>query len=558
MEPVIKHKSVVRWLWTALGRERLWVPLLLLVRALQGLEGTFFALELRNVIDCAVSGVGDAFLSHALVLCALVLGAMALYALGWYGEQRSRALVERRLRLHVFGQLLRRSYPHVAAVHSGEWMMRITSDTEVISNTLLSTLPGLGGLLVQMTSALFSLFLMLPQAGVLLLPAGAVLIGLSAVLRRRLKLLHKEVVRADGVSRAFMQERLTGMAIVRTFSREEQTARMAGERLDRLVDARLRRGRFAALGSLGAYCVMRGGYLLGVVLCGAQILAGRMSYGTMAAVLQLIGRIDGPIAELSDFVMKYFTMYASVERLMEIEALPPDCLEASRTPEEVQAYYRESLAAIGLRRAAFSYCESAEGRTVISNLDLEIGKGEYVAFTGESGCGKSTVLKLLMNLYPLEGGALYLRDAAGRERPLDASWRPLFAYVPQGNFLFSGTIREALTFGDRTLMAREADLWRALETACADFVRQLPAGLDTPLGERGAGLSEGQMQRISIARALLSGCPVLLLDESTSALDEGTEKELLTNLRTMTDKTVVLVTHRPAALEICEKRVEFL
>ena len=179
-----------------------------------------------------------------------------------------------------------------------------------------------------------------------------------------------------------------------------------------------------------------------------------------------------------------------------------------------------------------------------------------MAFTGHSGSGKSTVLKLLMSLYPLDSGQRYLDSREGRA-PLDASWRGLFAYVPQGNELLSGSIREIVAFGDEAAMAREEELRAALDIACAwDFVSGLEKGLDTLLGEGGAGLSEGQMQRIAIARAVFSRRPILLLDEATGSLDGETEKRVLERLRAMTDRTVVIVTHRPAALGLCDKRID--
>ena len=193
---------------------------------------------------------------------------------------------------------------------------------------------------------------------------------------------------------------------------------------------------------------------------------------------------------------------------------------------------------------------------VLEHLSLELRKGAFVAFTGHSGSGKSTALKLLMSLYPLDSGERYVHGAAG-EQPLDASWRGLFAYVPQGNQLLSGTIREIVAFGDAEGMRKEQELWRALRVACAeDFVAALDKGLDSSLGEGGAGLSEGQMQRIAIARAVFSDRPVLLLDEATSSLDAETERQVLENLRAMTDRTVLIVTHRPAALELCDKRID--
>lgn len=549
---------IFRWLFAALGPNKKWILIVSATRMLEGVEGTLFAVEMRSVIDCAAAKQYDLFLRHAGILLALVLSAVLLHLMGWYCEQRSSALVEKSLRMYVFSQLLQRSYADVSVVHSGEWMTRIVSDTRIICTTLLQVLPNLGGMVLQVGSAYISLFFILPEVAYVLLPAGLFLIALAVLLQRKLKDAWREVMRADGAARSFLQERLTGLSIVHTFSQEAQTARQAEERLDELVRVRMRRSKLAAMCNLGSYGVMRGGYLLGVILCGFQILNARMSYGTMVTVLQLVNRIDGPVAEMSDYVLRLFNVFASVERLMEIEEYAPECLEPPKEPVEIQTYYNGSFDAIGIRGGYFAYSNGEDGNTVIKDFNIEIHKGEYVAFTGESGCGKSTVLKLFMSLYRLLDGEIYLKDADGREHPLDAAWRGLFAYVPQGNDLLSGTIREVLTFGSQIHMDREDDLYHALRVACAEkFVRELPNGLDTMLGEHGAGLSEGQMQRIAIARAVFSGRPILMLDESTSALDDRTELEVLANLQTMTNRTVILITHRSAALHICGKQVKF-
>ena len=184
-------------------------------------------------------------------------------------------------------------------------------------------------------------------------------------------------------------------------------------------------------------------------------------------------------------------------------------------------------------------------------------KGEYVAFTGHSGCGKSTVIKLLMSIYKPDSGECYL-GTSGDRLTLTPRYHRLFAYVPQENKLMTGTVREAVAFADKSKMHDNEKITQALKIACADeFVNELENGVDTLLGERGTGLSEGQTQRIAVARAVFSDSPVLILDEATSSLDTETEKMLLNNLRSMSDKTVLIVTHRPAALEICDRVLRF-
>jgi ATP-binding cassette subfamily B protein len=315
--------------------------------------------------------------------------------------------------------------------------------------------------------------------------------------------------------------------------------------------ARMRRNRFSNVANAGLAVAMRGMYLLGVVYCAYGIMAGTVSYGTLVAIMQLVGQIQGPFLSISGYLPRYYAMTASAERLMEIEAFADD--EPARDADEIRRFYEDELETLGLQDACFTYESEENAPTVLRNISVEVRKGERVAFTGHSGCGKSTVLKLLMCMYPLDTGERYLETAQGA-MPLDASWRRLFAYVPQGNALMNGSIRDVVSFADPDAAADEARLKRALEISCAD---EFVDDLDLELGERGSGLSEGQMQRIAIARAVFAGCPVLLLDESTSALDEVTEQRLLDNLRTLTDNTVVIVTHRKAALSICDRVLRF-
>jgi ATP-binding cassette subfamily B protein len=319
--------------------------------------------------------------------------------------------------------------------------------------------------------------------------------------------------------------------------------------------ARMRKINFSNVCNMCMAMAVNGVYAFGAVYCGFRILAGAMSYGTFTAVLQLINQVQNPITNLSGFLPRYYAMLASADRLIEAEQF----VEDDRTPAvaDVERFYREEFRGLQLKDACFTYRIGRESPQLLNGLDLTIRKGEYVAFTGPSGCGKSTVLKLLMCLYPLDSGARNVMSTTG-DLPLTAGWRGLYAYVPQGNQLMNGTIRDVVTFGEQDAADKDEAIYRALEIACADqFVRELPDGLDTMLGERGAGLSEGQMQRIAVARAIYSDRPVLLLDEATSALDDATEKQLLKNLRAMTDRTVIIVTHRSAVLDVTDTEIRF-
>ena len=551
-----KDTAALKWICSVAGSGGKWVALLTLVRIAQGALAIVYAYALRNVVNCATAGDRPGFLPALSQFIALVAVTVILQTLGRYFHEKAHATLEKAFRLRAFSQLLERSYAKVSAVHTGDWMNRITSDTNAIIAGIIRVLPELCGMVVRLLGAFFALMAIVPQVALLLLPAGVLMIGLSYILRGRLKRYHKNVQLADGNARSFLQERLGSLAVIHSFTQENATARQASGQLEELVTARMKRSHFANLSSTALTFAMVTAQVIGIGVCCAGILEGTVSYGTMSAVMYLINLLGAPFAQLSGSLSQYYAMIASSERLMEIESYPADHTQPPFGPEEILPYYRQQFQSFGLQNVSFSYEEDGSSQ-VLRGVDLEVEKGQFVAFTGQSGCGKSTAMKLLLSLYPLDGGNAFLRGVGG-EQSLDARWRGLFAYVPQGNLMICGTIRQSLAFGDEALMTNEEQLQSALKVACADeFVNQLPQGLDTPLGEHGSGLSEGQLQRLSIARAILSQRPVLLLDEATSALDEATEEKLLQNLRSMTDRTVVIITHRKAALSHCDQIIPF-
>lgn len=554
-------KAALHWICAAAKGKKRFIVLLIAIQAVLGLISSGFALLLSGVVDNAGAGNREGFLRCAVLMVVLVTVQFVLRAVGHYMDEYTRAAVENRLKSRLFEDLLTRDYARVTARHSGDWLSRLTSDAAIVANGAVQLLPSVTGTVIRMVTAMVLLVVYAPGFGWLFLFGGILLILVVWALRKRMKQLHLEVQAADSKLRVFLTERLNSMMILRAFEQEQTAMAQGTEAMEYHKDARMRRTRFSNMFHSGFSAVLSIVYIFGAVYCGFGILSGQMGYGSFTAVLQLIGQAQSPIATVSGFVPRYTAMVASAERLMEAENYTKE--SAGKAVEDVPGFYRQDFVAMGLRNAAFTYVPQAgakltkeENRQAIRNLEMEIRKGEYVAFCGPSGCGKSTVLKLLMCMYSLDEGQRYLLTRKG-ELPLTAAWRGLFSYVPQGNQLMSGTIREVVTFGDPAMMKQEDKIRQALKVACAEFLDELPGGLETLLGERGAGLSEGQMQRIAIARAIFSNRPVLLLDEATSALDEETEVRLLDNLRSMTDKTVILVTHRPAALEIVDKIIRF-
>ena len=555
-------KKTLRWLiGSAKGKKR-YVAALMVINAVSAAINIFSALLLAGIVDSAVARDWDTFRFYCIVEIVKVFVQLALSVLRQYLDEYTRSSLENSLKRQLFRNILIGDYATVTTIHSGEWMTRLTSDVAVVANGMTGILPGIVGMIVRLVLSLVLVLSISPAFGGCLMLGGVVIVFFTWGLRKLLKRLHRQVQEADSKLRVFLTERLGSMMILRAFEQEDAAVRQGEAYMDAHKAARMKKNYITNAFLSGFWFIVNCVYVGGAIFCGYGILIGTMSYGSFTAMLQLIAKVQGPIGEISGYFPQYSAMLASAERLMEAGADKHETQKAA--VEDMDAYYHGSFRGIGLRNAGFTYLAvgdkdgDKESRpTVLKGLDMEIGKGEYVAFCGPSGCGKSTVLKLLMSMYNLDEGQRYLIDEDG-EQPMDAAWRGLFAYVPQGNQLMSGSIRDVVTFADPQKRLQNEKIHRALEIACADqFVSELPEGLDTLLGERGAGLSEGQMQRIAIARAIFSDRPILLLDEATSALDEQTEAKVLDNLRSMTDKTVIIVTHRPAALEITDKIISF-
>ncbi len=561
----MKHDAL-RWLWSVPEKKKSYIFILALTEALHGASGVLYALLLREIVDAATAHNSELFWRNLALIICLTAAQLALRAVIRWLTELCKATMENLFKARLTDTLLHREFLRVSSVHSGEWLNRLTNDAKVVADGYADILPGLAGMAVKLVSAVVMIIVLEPRLAAILIPAGALMMLLTWRFRRVLKRLHKDVQEADGRLRVFMQERIGSMLLIRSFASEEQTEADTEKKLEEHKAERMRRNRFSNVANIGFGAAMSGMYLLGVGWCGYGILVGTVTFGTLTAITQLISQIQAPVAGITGYLPRWYAMLGSAERLMEAEAFPKDDAEAM-TPEEVSSFYENELKSIGLRNAVFTYYPAAEDVSslskddmpaVLSGLSLEIRKGEYVAFTGHSGCGKSTALKNLMCVYAPDSGTRYYTDTRGGEGELTSEYRRLFAYVPQGNYLMSGTIREVVSLAAPDASRDEERLTRALRIACADeFVSALDKGADTLLGERGTGLSEGQMQRLAIARAVFSGSPILLLDEATSALDAATEARLLTNLRSMTDKTVVIVTHRSAALEICDRVLEF-
>ena len=544
----MKHpfrSSALPWLWQVVRPQAGGVVALAAGYGLFALAGVGFALLSQQVVDQAVAGAVQPFWWAAAGLVAVLLGQTALRLFCNGLATRIQAKLEMQLQQRLLKKVLGADYARESAYHSGELQNRLFSDVQLISTTLTSLLPNLVNMLTQLIAAA-AVMLTLDWAFTLLLAGAGILMFLvTRLFRGKIKALHKAAQHQSDRLRSVLQEMLESLLMVKVFGVQSQMEEKAQQQQDTYYRARMKQRNFSILAGAGFSFVFSGGYLLAMIWGAAGLMTGSMTFGTLTALLQLVNQIQQPFANLSGLLPQYYNMLASAERLMELDNLPP---EPAGEPVDRTQCYRE-LTAIRFTGLSFTY--PGGERPVFTGANFTLPKNSFTALTGPSGIGKSTLFKLLLGVYPPDLGAITL-ESFQRSIPVGQNTRALFCYVPQGNFLFSGTVRENLKL--LRPQAGETELNQALHTACADeFVKALPRGLDTPIGERGAGLSEGQLQRLAIARALLSGAPVLLLDEATSALDEATEARVLERLKALGGVTVLIITHRPAALKLCDQ-----
>lgn len=536
-------KTTLQYLKDVTGNKKLYFLILMIVQILQGISGVCFALLLKSVIDSAVIHDGRLLIQNILLFMGLIVLQMIFSALLRYYNELSKATFENNCKARLFEQLLHRDYSSISSIHSAEWMNRLTSDTVVVSSGLTEIVPGLAGMAAKMLGALSMIILMEPRFVFVIGIGGVLMVLLTTIFRKKLKAYHKIVQEKDGKVRIFLQEHLRSLMIIKVFTTEKHTYNESLKTMEEHKQARMEKTCFSNVCNVGFSFMMNGAYVLGAIYSVIGIYRGTVSYGTLMALLQLISQIQAPFANITSYIPKYHAMIASSERLLEIEKSCMD-LEENNGIKDFDS--------ISLEHIDFSYEKSRE--VILKDFNFHLEKGECIGFTGPSGCGKSTVLKLLLSLYPITSGTKTI-TCDGKSELLTSGYRHLFSYVPQGNQLMSGTVRDVVTFSNTN---NEEKIWEALEIACAsDFVRKLPDGLDTKLKEQGSGISEGQMQRLAIARAIYSNRPILLLDEATSALDVKTEKQVLSNLKAMKDMTVIIVTHRLEALSICSREVQF-
>lgn len=540
--------SANKWIWRVARPD---VGRILLLSVLSGVSSSasvVFALLTRRVVDIATGDAqGNLWIYIGWLFGVLVL-QIALDVLGSQWGARISGKMEMRIKDRVFGAIFRKRWQDVSRFHSGELLNRLSSDSHVVVTGVVGFVPRLVSLVTRLIACLAVLLMLDARFTLIMLGFGLLLLIGSRAYGKRVKKLHKECQETDGKAKSFTQESLENWTMIQAFEGGEYVRARLDDRLKTHFAAFIRRNRWSSASHGVMHLLFSGSYYAALAWGAVRLAAGTISYGTLTAFLQIVGQIRMPFMNMSGLMPQYYNMLASAERLIELEDLPDEPrATAAIDPKQT------TLEALEIADVYFAY---ETEHPILTGASLRVSRGEFIALSGYSGIGKSTLFKLMLGFYAPQSGTLTAVTKDGRY-PLGASTRGLFAYVPQQSILLSGTIRENIAFCCPD--ATEEAIWAAAETAAiADVIRALPNGLDTPLGERGAGLSEGQIQRLAIARAVLCDAPILLLDEVTASLDEATEEQVLRNLRRLTDKTCLCISHRPAALEVCDRviRVE--
>ncbi len=535
-------RQIARWLWKALRGNRLQACL----NASVGLIGVALSLmsvwAMQRAIDTA-SGAREGSIYWAIALMAVII-------LAEFGVGISRVWIrnilgvkaQNRMQQQLVARLLRSQWQGREEMHSGDIINRLEEDVRQVVTFLTETLPSV----LSTLAMFFGSFLYLLDMDVVLACITVGILPLFAAISRiyiaYMRRYSREVRQTDSKIQGLLTETMQHRMLVKTMEAEDQMLR----RLDRtqtvLRQWVRKRTKFSVISHFFINIGFSLGYLIAFLWGALRLHAGTLTFGGMTAFLQLVNRIQGPARDITRLAPAFVSVFTATERLMELED----------NPEEEQGEPLAVAAPCGISFEGVTfYYDDAQQQPVVKEMNYNFAPATCTAVMGQTGSGKTTLIRLLLSLvYPKEGH-IFIYNDKGRKEELSPRHRCNFVYVPQGNTLLSGTLRENLRLGNPD--ATDEEMLEALRLACADFIDDLPEGLDTQFSEHGGGLSEGQAQRISIARALLRPGSIMLLDEATSALDTQTELRVLENILQRHRRTVIIVTHRQAAVDYCSQ-----
>ena len=533
-------RVTLRWLWRAWRGNQLQAVL----NAVLGLLGVAVSLTqvwaVQHAIDVASHAKqGSIYWAVAfmglLVLCNFAISISSIWVRNLLGIK-----AQNRMQQRMLDRILRSEWHGKERMHSGDIINRLEGDVNNVVNFLTETLPGTLSTVTLFLGAFFYLFSMDHRLALIIVVMIPVFIFFSRIYFGRMRKLTRQVRDSDSKVQSVLQETVQNRMLIKTLESDAAMVDKLENTQSELRSHVVRRTRFSVLSNLALNFGFALGYLVAFLWSALRMSAGTLTFGGMTAFLQLVNKIQAPARSLTKLVPAFVSVFTAAERLMELEENP---MEEQGDPINVDA-----PCGIRISNASYHYDDSNEN--VIDRLSFDFRPGSCTAILGETGAGKTTLVRMILALIAPQSGKVEIYNSH-QQMELTPRMRCNFVYVPQGNTLLSGTIRDNLRLGQ--LHATDEEMLAALHTACADFVADLPDGLDTLCTESGGGLSEGQAQRISIARALLRNRSIMLFDEATSALDPDTERQLLQNILATHEKTVIFITHRHAVVDYCDQ-----
>ena len=533
--------AILRWLWRSWRGNRLQAVL----NAVLGLLGVAVSLmqvwAVQHAIDVASHVVSGSLYWAVGIMALLILLNFGLSIAGVWVKNILGIRAQNRMQQRMLDRILRSEWHGKESRHSGDVLNRLEFDVTNVVTFLTETLPGTLSVLALFVGAVVYLFLMDPALALITVAIIPLFVALSRFYVGKMRSLTRQVRDSDSKVQSVLQETVQNRMLIKTMEGDDTMVDRLENTQSELRHRVVRRTAFSVLSHLLLNFGFAVGYLTAFLWSAVRMSAGTLTFGGMTAFLQLVNKIQSPARSLTKLVPAFVSVFTAAERLMELEENP---LEEQGTPIELDA-----PCGIRFSDVSFAYPDAAT-QPVISHLTFDFRPGSCTAILGETGAGKTTLVRLLLALLRPQDGRVEIYDRR-EAREMGPRMRCNLVYVPQGNTLLSGTIRDNLRLGK--LDATDEEMLEALRLSCADFVADLPDGLDSLCAEDGGGLSEGQAQRISIARALLRNRSIMLFDEATSALDPDTERQLLDNLLHHSQKTIIFVTHRLAVVDYCDQ-----
>lgn len=551
--------AALKWILSNSKRQWIFILILTLINVLIACCSIAISYMLRFVInsatDSSVTDPGvkmDNIFFWGSIFIGLTLSQVVSRILSNHLVFRISARLTIDIKSSLYHKMLKKSYAQISKYHTGELLNRLNDDISSIAHAITTLVPNIAFIVVKLVGIFVVLFSIDAMFTLVFIGVGVGVFVFSSLFKGAMKSYHKQIMETDGKIRSFMQETLASLMVVKVFKSEDKVEKTASDLQEDNFRRKAKRNIISLTTTSAFNLAFNAAYLFGLFFCAVKIANNDpvITYGTLSQVLSLVSQISVPINSLTTIIPLYYTALASAERIMEIEDIEDEPLVNDDTLDVKEIY--SNLTSIEFDNISFKY----DRDEIFDSTSLTVNKGDLLVMTGISGIGKSTLTKLLLGVFPLSQGEIYFKLSDGSKISVDANTRRFFSYVPQGNFLLSGTLRDNISFIKSD--ATDKEIWDAIRFACADFIEELPNGLDTVIGEKGLGLSEGQVQRVAIARAILSDAPIVLLDEATSALDEATELKLLENIKKLSNKTCILISHKKAANEVCNKEVRII